>query len=151
VFVNDMRANTDLDQLRNKIPVPAVFERAVWMAARLGQGSSPGPTGAQLVIWLPVEDPDSDWGAALTGEGSATWAEIDAAIGGPGRAGTRSLRREVAAAVLPGDVLDTLEVRDDAVLARGIEYAAAPFENAWWRHGWAIRLPGGLLVSLVAG
>lgn len=118
----------DLDELRGKgIAVPAVFTRGSWLMRPLGTPGL-GPSQTQLLLWLPVQD----------------WAAVDAVIGPRGGSGSRTVPVEAAALFdgAPPLARDTI---------RGVEYATGAFGNSFWKHGWAIATPDGLLVSLVNG
>lgn len=130
----------DLDELRRrKIAVPAVFQRGSWISVALGQGGSDlGPSGTQLLLWLPVGDGD--------------WAEVEAVIG-ERRAATSRTVPAAAAALWEGNPDLEPTATGDNWTVHGTEYpsGSAVFGNIFWKHGWVLGTRGGLLVSLVNG
>jgi hypothetical protein len=83
-------------------------------------------------------------GAPVTG-----WPDIEAVLGPPLPAAARTVAADRATAVLPTDVLRQLAPGEGGLVARGPAYSTARLEQQGWRHGWAIRLGGGLLISLI--
>jgi hypothetical protein len=134
----------DLDELRRrKIAVPAVFRRGSWISVALGQGGSDiGPSGTQLLLWLPVRD----------GGDGPSWAEVDAVIG-ERRAATSRTVPNAAAALWHGNPDLAPTATGDHWTVDGAEYpsGSAVFGNIFWKHGWVLGTRGGLLVSLVNG
>lgn len=151
-----LHVEEDLSRLRRRVPVPDEFPTGRYVVV---PRSSPGvfdlgPVDYQLVLWLPVDD--SEWpgvDAALgAGEPAGVAAhQLDELLGPAGERTERAVPADVARALIPASTLDAC-ARPGApareLRLRGTSYASARFEAAGWRHGWALRVPGGLVVSL---
>lgn len=140
----------DLDELRQrKIAVPAAFRRGGWLTLPLGPraAAAPGPSPTQLLLWLPVRAAAADSDAA-----TPTWAEVDAAIGAPGPATSRTVPAATSALWDGEPAPEAIAVRD-AWTVYGVDYpsGAQAFGNIFWKHGWVLATRAGLLVSLVNG
>ena len=149
-----LERHEDLARLRKRVSIPEVFASGAWVAFPLGGSTSDlGPTTTQLLVWLPVADDadvDLDLDTALRGGQAAAWSDVIASLGEPGLPASRTIAASAATALLPPDVRAQLATDGAAAIVAGRTICAAPFENVFWKHGWAIGLPGGILVSLVS-
>lgn len=141
----------DLDMLRRRrFRVPEVFEHGAWLTIPVGQRSEPniGPSSTQILLWLPVDAPD----AARRGAGeSLTWAEVDKVIGAPRGPTSRTVPAAAAGALLQGQARVDKTVEGNQWIIRGMEYPTDAFGSIFWKHGWALGTPAGLLVSSMNG
>ncbi len=122
-----MACREDIDELRNRIGVPAAFKSARWIVVARGVADSfiPGPTDTVLSAWLPIGD-----------EG---WSTIDEDLGEPGAPAT------IAA---PDASFEVLPEPLRASRVRGPSYSIEPFKGFRYQSGRAIRLAGGVLVAM---
>ncbi|MEM9493678.1 MAG: hypothetical protein AAGC55_31305 [Myxococcota bacterium] len=147
----ELTVHTDLTRLRRQVAVPEVFATGAYVLLPRGHSSGfdLGPTDYQLFLWLPVDDGAWPGIDAVMGERRGPSVdEVAAAIGEPGAAATRTVPIAAARAVLPAELLENPD--DSTIALTGNEQALAPFTNIFWREGWALRLSGGLLVSLLS-
>lgn len=133
-----VRGPDPLETLPRSIRRPRLFKAGRWVAYPLpGRGAKPGATRLEVVLWLPVgEEP-----------GELTWDEVGAALGRAVEEGPLTLSREALLAVAPQHVAD-LPPAGERVTVTGDVYPARGFEGHGSTMARAVKLPGGLLVTL---
>ncbi len=134
-----VRGPDPLETLPRSIRKPALFKVGRWVACPLSErGAKPDVTRLEVVLWLPV----AEKAGALP-----TWDDVAAALGRPQSVGPMTLPAIALRALVPQH-LDASPAASERVTMTGKVYPTRGFEGHGSTMARAVRLPGGLLVSL---
>lgn len=132
-----VRGPDPLETLPRSIRRPPLFKLGRWVACPLAESAKPGSTRLEVILWLPVGD----------GGDRPGWDDVAVALGRPLPTGPLTLPAEALDALAPGQPAEA-RADGDRVTVQGEVYPARSFEGHGSMMARAVRLTGGLLVSL---
>ena len=134
-----VRGPDPLETLPRSIRRPSLFRLGRWVASPLSErGAKPGMTRLEVAIWLPVAEQPGDL---------PTWADVAGALGQPQALGPLTLPLDALEALAPEHLAETTP-EGDRVTVTGPIYSSRAFEGHGSTMARAVRLDGGLLVTL---
>lgn len=135
-----VRGPDPLETLPRSIRRPSLFRVGRWAASPLSDaGDKLGATRLEVLIWLPIGDEAGEL---------PTWDEVAAALGRSSSIGPMTVRVDALSAVAPDELAARVAPDGDRVTLRGQVYPSRAFEGHGSTMARAIRLTGGLLVTL---
>ena len=134
-----VRGPDPLETLPRSIRKPPLFKVGRWVACPLlERGAKPGATRLEVVLWLPVAEKAGPL---------PTWDEVGVALGRPRAVGPLTLPAVAWRALAP-DHLEVSPTGSERVTMTGKVYPTRGFEGHGSTMARAVRLKGGLLVTL---
>ena len=132
-----VRGPDPIETLPLSIRRPSLFKSGRWVAVPLADQGSGVVTRLEVAMWLPVGE-----------DGGPDWDDVTSALGRSHSVGPLTLPRVALDALLPElDAPVTPQARD-RVTVSGPVYPSRAFEGAGSTMARAVRLTGGLMVTL---
>lgn len=132
-----VRGPDPLETLPRSIRRPTIFRSGRWVAVPLADQGDSSVTRLEVAMWLPVGEP-----------GEPSWDEVTAALGRSQSIGPLSLPRISLDALLPARDESSRAPQPGRVTVSGPIYPSRAFEGAGSMMARAVRLDGGLMVTL---
>jgi hypothetical protein len=140
-----VRGPDPLETLPRSIRRPPLFKVGRWVASPLPEAAVlPGSVRLEVALWLPV----ADGPARGDDERTPTWDQVAIAVGRSASMGPLTLRWDALEALAPELTRQPATRRDDRVTMHGPIYPSRGFEGHGSTMARAVRMPGGLLVTL---